>query len=264
MTYPGGKNGSGVYQRVINQIPPHDVFVSAFLGDCAVLRHKRPAAASVGIDLDEDVLRTWCGRQIPGLQLYHCCGVEWLRFRFNFHRFVVPGRDRQPPDPESAAAVAEFGVDRSSGGRSPTWFVYCDPPYPLSTRVKQRVYKHEMTFEQHEAFLRTVISLPAGVLCLVHSYPSPMYGDALQAWRTFTYRATTRGGTMRDEQVWCNYPEPSELHDYRYLGRNKREREKIRRRVNNWTAGVARMPELERLAIVQALNEVQDKERVVR
>lgn len=43
MAWPGGKDGSGVAQRLINQIPPHDVFVSPFLGDCAILRKKLPA-----------------------------------------------------------------------------------------------------------------------------------------------------------------------------------------------------------------------------
>lgn len=34
-TYFGGKGGSGVYQAIINQIPPHNSFVSGFLGHCA-------------------------------------------------------------------------------------------------------------------------------------------------------------------------------------------------------------------------------------
>jgi DNA adenine methylase len=48
MVYYGGKDGAGVAQRLINQIPPHRVFVSAFLGDCAVLRRIRPAELTIG------------------------------------------------------------------------------------------------------------------------------------------------------------------------------------------------------------------------
>ena len=29
MRYPGGKNGSGTFQRIINQIPPHEIFIPA-------------------------------------------------------------------------------------------------------------------------------------------------------------------------------------------------------------------------------------------
>ena len=65
MAYPGGKDGSGVWQNLINQIPPHDVWVSAFAGDCAVTRHIRPAASSVLIDRDAGVLRRWISRLRP-------------------------------------------------------------------------------------------------------------------------------------------------------------------------------------------------------
>jgi site-specific DNA-adenine methylase len=47
MTYPGGKNGSGVYQQIINQIPPHEIYVEPFLGGGAILRMKKPAAKSI-------------------------------------------------------------------------------------------------------------------------------------------------------------------------------------------------------------------------
>ena len=30
--YPGGKSGSGVYQKLINLMPPHDVHIEPFLG----------------------------------------------------------------------------------------------------------------------------------------------------------------------------------------------------------------------------------------
>jgi thermostable 8-oxoguanine DNA glycosylase len=53
-----------------------------------------------------------------------------------------------------------------------------------------------------------------------------------------------------------NYPEPTELHDYSYLGAEKRERERIRRRVNSWCQTLARLPILERKAIVDAITEI--------
>ena len=43
MTYPGGKAGAGVWQRIINQMPPHRLYVEPFVGAGAVLRAKRPA-----------------------------------------------------------------------------------------------------------------------------------------------------------------------------------------------------------------------------
>ena len=43
MSYPGGKNGAGVYQAIINQMPPHQTYIEGFLGSGAVLRMKKPA-----------------------------------------------------------------------------------------------------------------------------------------------------------------------------------------------------------------------------
>lgn len=70
----------------------------------------------------------------------------------------------------------------------------------------------------------------------MRSNPNQLYRERLAGWRTWTYRAQTRGGPAT-EQVWANYPEPDQLHDYRWIGRSKREREKLarrRRRLIRW------------------------------
>jgi hypothetical protein len=58
MSYPGGKNGSGVYQTLINLMPPHDVYIEPFLGGAAIMRLKRPARLNIGIDLDSAAVET--------------------------------------------------------------------------------------------------------------------------------------------------------------------------------------------------------------
>ena len=37
VTYPGGKSGSGVYQQLINLMPPHKIYIEAFLGGGAIM-----------------------------------------------------------------------------------------------------------------------------------------------------------------------------------------------------------------------------------
>ena len=56
MRYPGGKGGAGVYQTIINNIPPHDTYIETHLGGGNILERKRPAARSVGIDVDPEVI----------------------------------------------------------------------------------------------------------------------------------------------------------------------------------------------------------------
>ena len=51
VSYAGGKDGAGVYQAIINQMPEHRIYVELFLGMGAALRHKRPApGGSIGVD----------------------------------------------------------------------------------------------------------------------------------------------------------------------------------------------------------------------
>lgn len=92
MAYPGGKNGAGVWQGLINQIPPHDVWISGFAGDCAATRHIRPATASILCDLDDQVLRRWIVRRRTQTRLLNVDCVQWLRFAFDLDCFLEDSR----------------------------------------------------------------------------------------------------------------------------------------------------------------------------
>ena len=59
MGYPGGKSGPGVYHRLINLMPPHQVYCEPFLGVGAVMRLKLPAEYNIGVDLDREVIERW-------------------------------------------------------------------------------------------------------------------------------------------------------------------------------------------------------------
>jgi site-specific DNA-adenine methylase len=50
--YLGSKSVSGAYQAIIASMPPHDVYIEAFLGSGAIMRRKPVAISSIGIDLD--------------------------------------------------------------------------------------------------------------------------------------------------------------------------------------------------------------------
>ena len=55
-----------------------------------------------------------------------------------------------------------------------------------------------------------------------------------------------------------NYPSPVELHDYRYLGNNFRQRERIKEKSKRWVERFKSMPVLERQALLAALGK-EDK-----
>lgn len=220
MNYPGGKNGAGVYQWIINHMPPHAQYVEAFLGSGAILRLKKPApAGNIGIDIDEDVITAFRGDDHVGVTLVVADAIAWLS-------------------------------DADLPGEA---LVYCDPPYLLSTRRSQRaLYVHEMTNSQHCDLLRCLRSLRCRVM--VSGYWSELYASLLSAWRTVTFQTRTRGGSPATEWLWMNYPPPLELHDYRHLGKDFRERERIKRKKQRWLSRLQAMPDLERWAVFDAID----------
>ena len=96
--------------------------------------------------------------------------------------------------------------------------VYCDPPYLLSERRSVRqYYRHELVSEaDHMRFLGWARRLPCRVL--ISGYASELYASRIPGWRVEQFSAQTRGGGTAIETVWCNFPEPTELHDTRFVG----------------------------------------------
>ena len=74
MRYLGGKQQSGAYQRIINLIPPHEVYIEPFLGGGAVARFKRPARVSYGVDLAPPQMTLG----VPGMTIVRGDGMAFL------------------------------------------------------------------------------------------------------------------------------------------------------------------------------------------
>ncbi len=57
--------------------------------------------------------------------------------------------------------------------------IYCNPPYPISTRSGGVMYDHEMTDEQHRELVRTLLEVPGHKV--VSTYEHPIYEPLLDA-----------------------------------------------------------------------------------
>lgn len=229
MPYPGGKNGSGTYQKLINLMPPHDIYVEPFLGSGAIMRLKKPARRNIGLDLSLIAVRDFHlqeGAAEINVELHHQDSLVWLM--------------RQPDLIYNPQAL-----------------IYLDPPYLLSTRRDQRpLYEFEMLDElQHKLLLEMIVTWSCKVM--ISGYYSELYASQLATWRTFTFKAVTRSGAMADEWVWMNYPEPFALHDYSYLGENYRKREQIKRQQARWRQRLLKMPTLQRQALLSVIDELK-------
>lgn len=270
MRYPGGKNVAGCYQKIINQIPPHSLYVEPFAGSAAIARLKRPAAATILLDLDPGAIAGLAGMAGGGSGTAAGNGRSAGADRhggnggassFGLGSSVLGlGEDPSPKtqdlqalpphttvlEADALAWLAAHGPDLP-----PDAVVYCDPPYLPSTLKSRLRYRHGLSAGDHRRLLRILHRLPCRVL--VSGYWSELYAELLAGWRAEHWPQITRGGVMQEEWLWCSFPEPTELHDYRYLGDDYRERENLARMKRRWLARLAAMPRLKRLALSAAI-----------
>lgn len=250
-SYPGGKNGAGIFQRLINLIPRHRILISAFAGHCGIVRNIRPAEHTIVIDPDPDVCQWWSdwrrGPKGRALEVHNCDSIEWLRFRFGLTEYSDASKrgsaaSRLPVTPNLAAGDGTF--------------IFSDPPYVLSERSHGKQYAHELCDDGHGRLLEVLTRIPSSkALIMLCGYDSPLYAS-LERWRSIDHRVPTRGG-LQDERIWMNYPETDSLHDFRYIGNSRRERERIRRRQKNWREQLNAMGDRERAAMLAVLNQGQ-------
>jgi len=226
--YPGSKAASGLAERIIGQMPPHEIYIEACAGFAAVFRKKLPAKRTILIDANPatcNVLRSYLAASGGAASAEVLCedALAWL---------------------PSCPAV-----------QSSTTLVYFDAPYLPQTRRggARLLYDAEMQEEDsHKHLLSVAKKLPC--LVMVSHYSCTLYERALKRWRKVEIPAMTRGG-QRTECVWCNFPLPAVLHDPRQAGGDFRARERIKRKRKRWAAKFAKMDGPERQAVALALVE---------
>lgn len=86
--------------------------------------------------------------------------------------------------------------------RYPDVLIYADPPYVLGTRKGKRLYKHEMTDQDHRDLIEVLDRHPGPVV--LSGYANPLYDDRLAGWGRKTARAAAEGGRRRQEVLWLN------------------------------------------------------------
>jgi DNA adenine methylase len=89
----------------------------------------------------------------------------------------------------------------------PYVLIYCDPPYVLSTR-SGRIYKHEMSDEDHVKILETLLQHPGPVI--ISGYQSDLYDSMLSGWHKANTKANCEKGKSATEVLWMNYKPPAE------------------------------------------------------
>lgn len=230
MSYLGSKAASGVYQRIIAEMPPHDTYIETHLGGGAVMLRKPPARHNWGIDIDPETVEA---------------------FNQDNNDFLDRLADTLFIDVRDAVEFLRC-FDYASAGRV---LIYSDPPYLPETRSSFSRYRHEYTVCDHYRLLHCLCSMPENVSVILSGYPSSVYDNALSGWRSKEFQAMTRGG-VRTEKIWMNYPE-GRAYSHTFAGKDYNDRYRIKRKAQRWREKFAALQPAERLAIMVALSEVE-------
>lgn len=235
-SYMGGKSGNGTYQNIINHIPPHKIYVAPFAGHDGIFQKKLPAPVSILNDKDATVFDRW--HSVLDRKQYQVCEnfMQGTLFEGPKLPVVILRND------DYKTIVSRF-TDNTDA------FIYFDPPYKMETR---RSKKNQYTFDFHtdgEHIELLQLATLANCNVMISAYESDLYNDMLRGWSTHRFMSMTRVG-LKQEIIYYNYPKPTILHDFQYLGKNYRERERIKRKVIRFENKMDRLPETERAAIL--------------
>lgn len=213
MSYPGGKGS--YFTRIINLIPPHEVYIESHLGSGAVLHNIRPAKINIGIDLDLEIIRKYQKSFENKYIYYHGDAIE---------------------------IISKMNLNKNT-------IIYADPPYLMSTRKsKKKLYKYEYSKQDHLDLLKFFKNLECNII--ISGYESDLYSGVLDTWNKCKYKSHTQNG-FRDECLWFNYNIPIKLHDYRFLGDTFRERELIKKRHANLKKKIHKLSLIERNKFIE-------------
>jgi len=241
MRYPGGKNGAGVYQWLIRQMPRHQVYVEGFAGSAAASRRKPAAHTTILIEKDPDQFqrlvdwhiqdgfavddRTSSRVTLTATNVAFDDGSRTIICRSSYFAWLARNRHRLNRD----------------------WLIYLDPPYLNCTGH----YRCELTVKQHEKLLFGCQTLGARVM--ISGYSSDLYQRMLSKWQLRQRWCMTRGG-LRHEHLWMNFqPSDHDVMTTLHNGDNFRERQRVKRKAERWRRNLESMPEWERQYVLEAL-----------
>lgn len=257
-TYYGGKGGAGVAQFIINQIPPHNCYIEMFLGKGTIMRYIKPADKTIGIEISKRIIDFYKDTLPYDAVIYNCNALTWIKK--NVPQLVLVDKNVYAGRP--AVAYKNIYEDHTAGVDKNVYnyrqtdlvdnFIYADPPYMMNTRrSNKKIYDNEMTEKDHINFLNIMLRLNASIA--ISHYKCQLYDEMLSGWRKLPYKVQTRKGSTT-EYLYCNYPVPGSLHDYRYLGKDRTDRQRIFRKVKGHIDKLNELPLYERQAIMEGIN----------
>lgn len=218
--YFGGKAGNGTYQFIINQIPKVEMFIDAMCGNLGITSNLKLPSITV-------------------LNDYDSCITDKLS-QYSSDNIIVKN-----------CSYWDLIDNYDNDGHNKIF--YFDPPYLKSSRKSSTdIYKFEWSDEDHKKFLSRAMIVKSN--CMISHYPCSLYDEALKNWRKLTFKSMTRQGLIT-EAIYMNYPQPKILQDYRYIGKDFTDRQRIKRKMLRLQSKISMLTMDERMLLKQWLSD---------
>lgn len=233
--YRGNKGIKGLYQFIINRIPECETFIEAFAGSGAITKKLLHGSST-----DKDGFSI-----LNSGTMVHTIVNDCNRSVCDLLKIHLPA-----PTVVINFTAAQLFNELSRSGKD--IFVYADPPYEFSTRSSnRRIYKYEMTVDDHQQFL--LLAAKATFNCMISHYECQLYDEALPGWNKETFKVSYHG-TVKQECIYYNYPKPSRLLTYMYVGSDCWDRQRVTRKINRLSKKLLQLPAIERNAVLNRVN----------
>lgn len=216
--YAGNKGTAQIIPQIINLLPPMKRYIELCLGSGGPSRHIRLPLQHIGVEKDSLVIKKFAKHYPPGMVVINDCAISWLEKNMPFDKDTV---------------------------------IYADPPYLKSSRRSTAdIYNYEWSNTMHSRFLHLLKRSSAVVV--ISGYPSVLYDRILKGWNKKTFKTSVHG-KVATEVLWYNFKDGGELHQYNYLGKNKTDRQRIKRKIARHVSRLKRLPLPERNAIIEQI-----------
>jgi DNA adenine methylase len=90
--------------------------------------------------------------------------------------------------------------------------MYLDPPYVFDTRKNKKIYKHEMSNEDHVRLCELINKSPANVV--LSGYANEIYESSLKGFKRTHVQSYDENGNKRIEVLWTNFITTGNLFDF--------------------------------------------------
>lgn len=276
--YTGNKKVDGLWQWIVNRIPPHTLYYELYAGSATIARMLPPTAHKILVDINPrtvQLLQKELGSSTvecicaPSVQILSSVADRSSTGRNDCtdHGEHSGGTDNNictgrpgpvqiktsvpsgtVPTDRNNYTSSHLGVQPDISVPAASIFIYLDPPYRFfSRRGKRRLYEYELTDPEHRELLQCLSTVKSN--CMISHPDDPMYNKYLKGWTKEKFTVSYHGKPA-EECIYYNYSKPTQLQTYDFVGSDCWDRQRVKRKIERLARKLADLPALERNAVI--------------